>query len=59
MTMEKKEKCKCPFCENELEMSCFGPAFCEPCSKEEVQPKDKMTIILLPWLLLPQAAIWM
>ncbi|MBU0952628.1 MAG: hypothetical protein KKH91_07400 [Elusimicrobia bacterium] len=32
--MEKKEKCKCPFCENELEMSCYEPVFCEPCRKK-------------------------
>jgi len=29
--MEQKSKCKCPYCESELEMKCMEPAFCEPC----------------------------
>ena len=37
MTPEKKhEKCTCPYCENELEMGCFEPAFCSPCGVELV-----------------------
>ncbi len=26
-----KKKCKCGFCESELKMGCFEPAFCKPC----------------------------
>ncbi|OGS28230.1 MAG: hypothetical protein A2297_02300 [Elusimicrobia bacterium RIFOXYB2_FULL_48_7] len=31
MNLKKKTQCKCPFCETELENSCFEPVFCEPC----------------------------
>jgi len=30
----KERKCKCPFCDAELELSCFEPAFCQPCGLE-------------------------
>ena len=30
------EKCKCPFCDNELKLNCFEPIFCEPCNIEFV-----------------------
>lgn len=26
-----KKKCKCPFCESELEFDCMEPPFCESC----------------------------
>jgi len=29
--MERKIKCKCPFCEHELEFSCMEPPFCKGC----------------------------
>jgi len=28
------EKCKCPYCDEELKLSCFEPPFCEPCGIE-------------------------
>jgi len=31
MKKEKSRKCKCPFCESELEFSCLEPPFCKPC----------------------------
>ncbi len=36
----KDRKCKCPYCDAELELSCFDPAFCEPCGKEIVVCKQ-------------------
>lgn len=29
-------KCKCPYCDEELKFSCFEPAFCVPCKVEIV-----------------------
>jgi ribosomal protein L37E len=31
MKKEIKEKCICPFCEEELKLGCFEPIFCEHC----------------------------
>jgi hypothetical protein len=31
MKKEIKEKCICPFCEDELKLACFEPIFCEHC----------------------------
>ena len=33
---KKERKCKCPFCDAELELSCFEPLFCKPCGVELV-----------------------
>lgn len=33
-SVAKNTKCKCPYCDEELKLSCFGPAFCEPCKTE-------------------------
>jgi hypothetical protein len=35
------DKCKCPFCEAELVMSCVEPEFCKPCGITMEKGKDK------------------
>lgn len=37
--MENKKKCKCGFCESELQNSCLEPEFCSPCTVEFVKCK--------------------
>jgi hypothetical protein len=37
--MNQKPKCKCPYCENELEMGCLEPPFCKPCDVKLVKCK--------------------
>ena len=32
-------KCKCPFCVEELKMRCIEPDFCQPCNIKLVQCK--------------------
>lgn len=29
-----KTRCRCPFCDRELAMSCFEPVFCDGCKIE-------------------------
>lgn len=35
--MENNKKCKCGFCESELQNSCLEPKFCSPCTVEFVK----------------------
>lgn len=40
MNKDEAKKCKCPNCENELEMHCFEPAFCTPCNISLIECKS-------------------
>ncbi|MDR2771854.1 MAG: hypothetical protein LBB93_00060 [Elusimicrobiota bacterium] len=35
-----KNKCSCPYCENELKHSCLSPSFCSPCHSQRNADKN-------------------
>jgi len=39
MKKNEKQKCICPFCEEELKIGCFEPVFCQKCKITFVECK--------------------